>query len=58
MYLSHFCFRGENWGYIILQLSACNRSLGTLFELLIETIVPRVLLLRHLDLQIENGLWG
>jgi len=40
------CFRGKIGSNSILQLSACSRSLSTLFELLIATIVPRALLLQ------------
>jgi len=29
-----FCFRGQNWGCIVLQLCTCSRSLATSFELL------------------------
>jgi len=34
-------FWRRNWGYNIWQLSACSRSLGTLFELSTATIGPR-----------------
>jgi len=55
----HFlCFRGKIGGYSILQLCACSRSLGTLFELLSATIGPQASLLRYLDLPIANALWG
>jgi len=54
----YFCFRSKIWGYNILHLCDCSRSLGTSFELLTATITPRVLLLRYLDLPVENALRG
>ena len=54
----HFCLLGQIGVYSILQLCACSRSLGTSFELLTATIGPRALLLRYLDLFVENALRG
>jgi len=53
-----FCFRGKIAGYNILQLCACISSIGTSFELLTTTISLRALLLRYLELVIENALQG
>ena len=47
---------GKIGGYSILQLCGCIRSLGTSFEFLTATIGLRALLLRFLDLPIENAL--
>jgi len=52
------CFRAQNWGYSILQLCACRRSLDMSFELLTPTIGPRASLLWCLDLPIANALQG
>ena len=52
------CFRDKIGVCSILQLCAYSCSRGTSFELLTATVGPRALLLRYLDLPIENALRG